>query len=124
MTYVAAILATACFGVALGLLGVVTAARKVIATSRGAAAGIRDPALSDLEKEKMAQKASLSLMGGFLSILVRGTGAFAISLLPLFAFQAFGGIRVSAVAHLLSTWQGILLTSVVMISAYLLAARR
>src|SRR5437773_2574333 len=109
LTYLAALLATACFGIALRLFGIVTAAGKVIATSRDAAHCIRDPLLSDIEKEKMAQKASLSMMGGFLSILARGAGAFALSLLPLLALDALGVIRLSAVAHLLGTWQGILL---------------
>jgi hypothetical protein len=119
----AAVLATACFGIGLRLLGVVAAGRKVIATSRVAANCIRDPTISDLEKEKVVQKASLSLMGGFLSIVVRGAGALVVSVLPLLAFDAVGLVRVSTVTRLLATWQGILLGSVGMLLAYFIKPR-
>jgi len=120
VTYVAAVLAAACFGLALRWLGVVAVARRVVATSREAAECIRDPALSDLEKEKMVQGASLSLMRGFLSILARGVGAFGLAALLLLALDAVGAARAADVTHWLATWQGIVVTSVVMLGAYFL----
>jgi len=120
LTYVAAILATACFGIALRWLGVVAAAGRAVATSREAAESMRDPALSDLEKEHRVQKASLSLMRSFVSIVARGTGAFLLAIVPVLALQLSGIVQASAVSHLLVTWQGILLTCVVMTVAFLL----
>jgi hypothetical protein len=123
LIYVAAILATACFGFALRLLGVVAVAGEVITTARAAGSCIRDPQLSDIEKEKTVQKASLSLMAGFLSIAGRGVAALAASILLLVVLQVSGLVRVAAVTQWLATWQGVLLTSVVMTSSYFLKIR-
>ena len=74
---------------------------------------------SDLEKEQIARLAALNLMGAFFSILARAFAAIVVSLLPLLVMGAAGIVRVSAVASLLATWQGILLSSTIMVLAYL-----
>ena len=77
MTYVAAALSIALFLVCFGLFGVVPAAARIVASARGAFAAIRSPDLSDDAKEAAAQRASLALLGGLVSLLLRGAAAVA-----------------------------------------------
>lgn len=124
MNYVAAILAAAVFGLAFRLLRIVPVAREVVAVSRGAVACMRDSAITDLEKERTMQKASLSLLRGFVSILGRGLIAFAAATILVILLDALGFIRAPEVVDLLSTWQGIGLTSAAMILVWSFHSRR
>ena len=119
MTYIAASLAAAFLVVAFQKLQVLTVAAQAIKTSRDALDCLRSSSLTDSDKERMLQKASLSLMLGFFSIILRGVGAVAFSALPVLGFGAAGLVEVSAVTGLLMTWQGIMLTSAVMLLMYL-----
>lgn len=85
---------------------------------------MRDPALTDLEKERTMQKASVSLLLGFLSILGRGAAAFAAGSILLFLLDAMRLIRMSTVVDLLSTWQGIAVTSAAMVLVWSFHPRR
>jgi hypothetical protein len=120
LIYLAAVVATACFGFALRLVGIVAVASNVMATSKAAAATLRDPTLGDLEKEQRVQKASLSLLGGFVGILARGAAALAAGALAVFAFDAAGLSDAGAVGAFLATWQGILLSCAAMAVAFLI----
>jgi hypothetical protein len=121
LIYVAAVLATVCFGITLRLLGAITVAADVMATSRQAAACMRDPALGDDEKEKLLQTASISLLRNFLGIVARGAAAVAAAVIAVLALQAGGLVDAAAVASFLATWQGILLSCVAMAAAFLVA---
>jgi len=124
LIYLVAVLATVCFGMALRASGIVTVAANVIATGRESAQCLRDPHLSDLDKEEFIQKAAVSLMRGFVSIVGRGAAAFISAGLVVFVFQAVGLVQASAVSQLLTTWQGIVLTTVVMSAAYMIKVRK
>lgn len=124
LTYLAAVAAAAVFGFFIRFLRIVPVAREVVAVSRGAVACMRDPAISDLEKERAMQRASISLMRGFLSILGRSAAAVAAAALLLLALDAIRLARLSAVTDLLATWQGIVLTTVAMILVWYVGLRR
>ncbi len=114
MTYLAAIVTMACFGLALRVSGVVPAAARAVATSRSAAKLMRDSTLNESEKERAARRYGLLLLGTGLSISARTTAALLVSVVPLLAFQTGGVVRASAVTAVFSTWQGVVLGSAVM----------
>ena len=87
MIYAAAFLAVLFFVFALGLLRVVHVGAEVIETSRAAAEVVRDPVLSDEEKELRMRRASVTLVRSFLSISLRTLAAVAAASLPLFVFE-------------------------------------
>lgn len=123
MIYLAAFLTLTVFVIALWMFGIVAAAAQAVAISRNSIRIIRDPALSDDDKERALRRASLTLFGSFLSITARGAAAFGASLLPMVAFDAAGLARFSKVADFLVTWQAILIASVMMTLAYLIGRR-
>lgn len=124
MIYLAALVATACFVAALRLMDILPIAAGAVETTRAAAQALKDAGIGDADKERLLQKASLKLMGTFVSIAARAALAVAVSLLPLLAFQAAGLVHLTAVAHLLATWQGIALTSAVMTAGYFVKLRQ
>jgi hypothetical protein len=110
--YLAAVLVAVLFGVCFASLGLVAIAAKTLETANAAMASMRDNGLNDTQKEQAARRASVALMGSFLSITGRTGLAVAISLVPLAVFHAAGLARWSAVTHFLATWQGIVLACV------------
>ena len=107
----------------LWLFGVAHAASAVLATTRSTAAAMRDPALDDRAREKAVQRASLSLMAGFGSIVVRTALALGAALLPVWIASQQGLAPADGVFHFLSRWDVILITSAAMIGGYLVAVR-
>ena len=124
MTYVAAALSIALFLLCFWLFGVVPAAAGIVANATSAFAAIRNPELSDEAKEDAAQRASLALLGGLLSLLLRGAAAVVVSLGPLFAFDALGLASRSEIFAALASWQAILATTAVMVLVFVLNRRR
>lgn len=123
MIYFAAFAAIAVFLGAFQLLRVVPVASDAAGVAQEAMRSVRDSSLSDEEKEVLMQRASLKLLGGFVSLSVRGALALAFSAFPLFAMQWMGLTRVDDVVSLLSTWQAILATTVVITAGYWLHAK-
>ena len=123
MIYLGAVVAAACFMVALQLMRVLPIAAGVADMTRAAARTFNNAELSDADKEQFLRKASVSLLGTFVSITARAAVALGAALLPLFALQAAGLVDVTAVADFLATWPGILLASVVMTAAYFVRIR-
>jgi hypothetical protein len=80
-------------------------------------------ALSDGEKERLLQKASVTLLGMFASIMLRSVIAIAVAAVPLFGLQAAGLLDVVAAFDFLASWPGVLLTSTVMIGTYFIKVR-
>ena len=119
-----ALVPVACLVIAFRVFGVLEASARAIETGRVAIKTIRDPEMTDIDKERTVQKALLSMMVGFLSIVGRAAGTIAVSLLPLLVFEVTGIARFSVVTHFLATWQGIVWTSVIMTSAYLVRRER
>jgi len=124
MNYLAVILISLCFMIALRFLGIISTAAGVIENARAAFRLVGDREVSDADKERLLQKASVSMMGSFISMTLRSIAAITASLLPLFVFDLTGLARFSTVTHLLATWQGVVLTGVVMASVQLVKVRR
>jgi hypothetical protein len=124
VTYVAAALSIALFLICFWLFGVVPAAARIVSDARNAFSAIRNPELSDDAKEAAAQRASLALLGGLLSILARGAAAVAVSFAPVLAFDTLGLASRAETLALLVSWPAILATTAVMVLAFVLSRRR
>jgi hypothetical protein len=117
------LLSVAVMAVGLWVFGVSRAAESVLATTRRAAATMRDPALDERAREKAVQRASLVLMAGFGSIVVRAALALAAALLPVWIASRGGLAPAAGVFHFLSRWDVILATSAAMVGGYVLVLR-
>ena len=124
MILAGASLTIAFFVIAFWLSGVVPVAVRAVDTGRNAARTLRDPALDDEDKERALQRASLSLMGGFVSIVARAAAALGISVAPALVFEAVGLARFSDIAALLETWEMIIAASVILTALCLVWRRR
>jgi hypothetical protein len=120
--YLAGTLAVLAFMTALEVFGVVRAAKAAVSTSRGSFGLLRDSELTDLEKERALQAASVSLGKGFLSIGVRSIGALAVSTLPILLLDLVGSVEMASVLDWLATWPGIIGMTLLVTGWYL--ARR
>jgi hypothetical protein len=105
---VPAIVAAIAFLAALDRLGVVREARSAIETSRGATAVVRDASLSDEHKERRLREASVSLLGVFVSLLLRGSAALALATVVLIGFELFGWSTLAEASRWLMSWPAIL----------------
>jgi len=119
MIYAVAALAIAVFMIAFAALNIVTVARNAISTSREAGRILANRELGDDHRERMLQKASLSLLGNFASITIRGALALALSGLTLLGADAAGAARLEDVVELLSSWQAIVITTLVLTGAWI-----
>jgi hypothetical protein len=111
------------FLVAVWLCGVVPESAAALAIARDAFGAMQDPALDDAAREKAVQRASIRLLGKFVSILLRGAVAIGISLLPIWASDVSGLAASDQVVDFLSRWDVILIASVVIVLGYLVRAR-
>ena len=118
MIYAVAILAIAVFMAAFLLLRIVVVSRNAIATSRKVTHTLRDPGLSDDHKEEIVQKAAIALLGNFVSITLRGAAALGLSYLVLVAADYADIARQDDVIDLLSSWEAIVLTTVVLTAVW------
>jgi hypothetical protein len=119
VVYLAVVFAALIFAVAIRVLNIPSITLRVIDTGRGAALTMSDGTIADADKERLLQQASLTMMAAFASITVRTALAIAASLVPLLALQAAGVAPFDTVVHALATWQGIAVTSVAMVAAFL-----
>jgi hypothetical protein len=103
---------------------VVRAAAGIVTSARDAFAVIRDPELPDDAKETAARRASLALLGGLFSILLRAAAAVAVSLVPPLAFAALGLASLDETFALLASWQAIAVTTATMVVGFVLGRRR
>ncbi len=104
--------------VALWLSGVVPSSTSALAIARGALGAMRDAGLDDAAREKAVQRASLRLLGTFLSILVRGAVAIGASLLPIWLANVTGLAASDQVFEFLSRWDVIVIASIVIVLGY------
>lgn len=123
MIYLAAFLSVSIFVITLWLFGTISVAIKTVEVSRESTKTIRNPALSDENKERTLQKASLTLLGSLLSITARAAAAVGASLLPMLAFDVAGLASFRDVADFLATWEAIILVSAVLMLVYLVRRR-
>ena len=102
MTAAAAVAAVGLFLAAMHAFGVVRATVDALGTVNGAMATLRDETLDDARRETAIQRASLRLLSACASILFRGLLAVAVSLLPIWLFDAAGVATMGGVFGLLS----------------------
>jgi hypothetical protein len=123
VTYFAAILAVVGFGLAFELFGLPGTAARALGTSRAAFGSMRDPALSEEQKERTVRAASLSLMGAFFSLGIRGVGALLAALLPTLVLDLMGLVETRVVSRWLVSLEGIVMVSVLATAWFLLRRR-
>ena len=124
MIYAVAILAIAVFMVALLKLRIVAKSKDAISTSRKVTHALRDPGLNDDYKEEIVQQAAIALLGNFASITLRGAAALGLSYLVLVAAEYAGIARQDDVIDLLSSWEAIVLTTVILTAAWFVWNKR
>jgi hypothetical protein len=118
--------ALASIGIFVGALWVFRVARVgagVLAIARHAVAAMRDENLDDRAREKTVQRASIQLIGAFVSILVRGALAFLVSFLPIWLASLTGLASAEDVFRYLSRWDVIVIASIVVIAGYVIRMR-
>jgi hypothetical protein len=123
VTLAAASASVIVFAVALWLFGVIRVGSGVLVTARSALAAISDESLDDLAREKAVQKASLSLLGAFVSIALRSILALLASFLPIWLASLTGRTSVDEVMQFLSRWDVVLIASLLMIAVYVIGRR-
>ena len=118
MPYVIGLLAVAVFAWLLRVLGAITAAVLVVNESKTAAATIRNPQLSDEQKEQRLQKASLVIFGLFFKLLFLSVIALGVPGLGIMALDYLGVSETDQVMEAMISWHFILLASVLSVIAF------
>ncbi len=118
MERIPALAAALAFLVSFDQLRVVEEARRAVRAGQAAGSGLRDRTVSDAEKERLARAASMSLLGSFVSILVKGSAAIVAATAVLVASQLLGVGTVAESTRWLMSWPAIvgLTASVVILS--------
>lgn len=124
MIHAVAALAIIVFMAAFFALRIVAVAKTAIATSREVSRILGNAEFGDDHREQVIQKASLSLLGNFASITVRGATALGLSYLTLLAADATGMASLEDVVTLLSSWEAIVVTTVVLTAAWFIWNKR
>jgi hypothetical protein len=111
------------FFIAFWRIGVVRIATTAFSTAQAAVDAMRDPALGDDAREAAVQRASLRLMGGFASILLRSIAALAIAFAPIYLADLLGVAQIEDVLMFLARWDVILAAIAIYCAAYLAKER-
>ena len=111
------------FAVAFACFGIIPIARQAISTSLTGLGAIRDPGLDDAVRERLVRSASLSMIGNFASIFVRGVGVFAVSSLPIVFADQIKFAPTGEVVEFLSRWDVIIGASAVVGGGWLIKKR-
>ncbi|WP_374575707.1 hypothetical protein [Phenylobacterium sp.] len=102
--YIAAFAAIVAFAVLLQTFGVIGHARLASEAARESMNALNDPKLSDDEKERAAQTASLHLFGAFLQIALRSLAALAVPGAVLWAADRLGAISFHEAMEAMVSW--------------------
>ena len=105
------------------VLGIARVGARVLVIAKGAIATMRDERLDDEVREKVAQRASIQLIGAFFSILVRSVLAFLASFLPIWIASMADFATIEDVLRYLSRWDVIVIVSMVIIAGYVIWMR-
>jgi len=112
------------FVVAFSTFGVLAAARTAMSRANAAGQVMRNPALSDEEKEKQVQKAALGLLGSVMSIFARSLGSLIAAVVPVYLFAAFGGPTAQTVFAFLARLDVLIIASALATGLMIVLARR
>ena len=118
-----AILSIGVFICALQFLGIVQVAADTLVTARKAISTIQDNSLDDRAREKKLQRAALQLFGAFITILIRSLFTLLASFLPIWLASLMGLVKIEDVIHFLSRWDVIVITTVLIVAAYVIWTR-
>jgi hypothetical protein len=104
---------TSFFGAVLLVIGVTALMRvfgllprawQAVRTSRDALEVMNDPECGDERKESLLRGYSLSLLGSFADLLIRGVGSIALPLGLLWTLECAGLLSLEAVLDLTRSW--------------------
>ena len=123
MIVLIACLSILAFMLAFHVLGIVPVASQAIATARAAGQVMGDKTLDEEIKEREVQKASISLMKSFASLVVRLVLLLVAAFLPIYLAELVGVTTTDAVLGFLLRLDVILITSVILIAAVLVGRR-
>ena len=101
------------------LLKIVKVAKQAISTCNMAMATITHSDLEDEEKEVIIQRASISLLKSFISILFRSLVSLAISMVPIWAFDQLDYVKMEETFSFLSRWDVITVATLIVTLSYL-----
>lgn len=100
--------------------GVMRVGTGVLVTVQGAVAAMRDDSLDEKTREKELQRASLQLLGAFLSILTRSVLTLLASLLPIWLGDLLGLVKIEEVISYLSRLDVITIATVLIVFGYVI----
>lgn len=120
MVVVVAAASVVAFLVAFAVLQIVSQCKSAIGVAHGAVGTIKDPGLTDLDREKLVQKASITLIKLFVSILVRSSLSLFIAAIPIWIAEKTSFAESEAVIEFLSRWDVIIATSLIIIILFAL----
>jgi hypothetical protein len=111
------------FAVLLHVFGLVDRASEVLSIGRRAAATLRDPTLSDADKERQMQQSSLKLFR-LLAVLVIGSAAALLTPLALIWLADFVGLlSFGSVLDMFLRWDFIIGGTIIGIASYVASVR-
>ena len=105
-------------------LGVLPAARRALSHTAEAGRVIRDPDLSDDEKEAAVRRAALGLLVSVVSIAARSAGCLLTAVAPVYLLAALGLAGDGATFALLTRWDVILVSSLLIGAGMVWTAKR
>lgn len=122
--YLIGLVAVAIFAWLLRVLGALTAALSVIDESKSAAATIRDPGLSDEQKEQKLQKSSLTIFGLFFKLLFLSGIALAVPGLAIIALDYLSVSPAQQVMDAMISWHFIALATILSVIAFVIPIKK
>jgi len=112
MSWIILLLSVGLFALGLRLGGVIAEAGRAVTTAREAGGVIASRTLTDDEKEKRVQAATLSLFARFFSLLVRLSVCAAVAAAVVYAADLAGLVPAGDVLALSMSWPALLVASV------------
>ncbi len=119
MIYLVSTLSILLFIIFFLLLKIVTVAKQAINTCNMAMATLTNADLEDEEKEVIIQRASISLLKSFISILFRSLISMAVSIVPILIFDQLDYVKMEETYSFLSRWDVIIVASLIVTLLYL-----
>lgn len=105
------------------LAGIVSTARRAIATTRNAMQALRDPALDELVRERAVQAAAIRLVVASGSLILRSLLALAAAFIPILASDWAGIVPQAAMLAFMERWDVIVIATVVVTLGYVVGLR-
>ena len=100
------------------LAGVVSTARRAMATTRNAMQAIRNPALDDLARERAVRAAAIRLVVASGSLVLHSFLALAAAFIPILAADWAGIVPQAAMFAFMERWDVIVIATVVVTLGY------